>query len=266
MAETEKSAAKKQKPPRGGRRGGTRYPKVKLAQAVAYAKKLVSKTHTGPQPEETILPGVFGNAGPIGQVRASALKQYGLLEGPANAYKATQLAKDIEAAPDDTARAPLLQQAFLKPKLFAQIFETFHGDSVSKPKIEQRAKGLEVHPENADECAQIFIDSAVTSGLGTAAGDSITLIKSGAQATAATTGDEVVNEFDSEVNSGGDSEDLDRGEEELETPTPKDVSEGEHSSKLKPKAQVNLTLTVDASSDPDKLAKQLKLLRQYGML
>jgi len=59
MAEAEKASAKKTSPPKGGRKGGTGYPKVKLEQAVAYAKKLVGKTHTGPQPALTILPGVF---------------------------------------------------------------------------------------------------------------------------------------------------------------------------------------------------------------
>jgi hypothetical protein len=177
MAETEKPAAAK-KLPKGGRKGGTLFPKINLKQALDYSKKLVSKTHTGPQPEKTILPGVFGNAGGPGKVRASALKQYGLLEGTVDAYKATKLAKDIDAAPDND-RSPLLQRAFLSSKLFKQVFETFHGDSVSKAKIEQRAKGLDVHPESAGECAQLFIDSAVTASLGTVSGDSIVLAKSG---------------------------------------------------------------------------------------
>ena len=143
-----------------------------------YSKKLVSKTHTGPQPEKTILPGAFGNAGPVGRVRASALKQYGLLEGAVDAYKATKLSKDIDAALIG-GRPPLLQAAFLNSKLFSQIFEIFHGDTVSKAKIEQRAKGLNVHPESAGECAQLFIESALTASLGTVSGDSTLLVKAG---------------------------------------------------------------------------------------
>src|ERR1700746_1504749 len=167
MAETEKAAAKKA--PKGGRKGGTLFPKINLKQALDYSKKLVGKTHTGPQPEQTILPGVFGNAGPGGKVRASALKQFGILEGETEAYQATQLAKDIDGAPPDD-RPLLLQQAFRSSKLFNQIFETFHGDTVSKAKIEQRARGLDVHPESAGECAQLFIDSALTASLGTVNG------------------------------------------------------------------------------------------------
>ena len=90
MPETEKPTAKK--PPKGGRKGGVLFPKIGLKQALEYAKKVVSKTHTGPQPEKTILPGVFGSAGPTGKVRASALKQYGLLEGAVDGYQATKLA------------------------------------------------------------------------------------------------------------------------------------------------------------------------------
>ena len=183
MTENERTA-KSPTPPKGGRKGGTTFPRLNLKQALEYADKLVGKTHTAPQPAKTILPGVFGNAGPEGGVRASALKQYGLLEGPKSAYQATKLAKDIVAAPQGDLR-PLLQHAFLNPKLFMQIFETYHGDLVTKAKIRQRALALKVHPDSADECVNIFIDSAVTAGLGTLDGDSITLVKADAVTAAA---------------------------------------------------------------------------------
>lgn len=262
MAETEKKAAKK--PPKGGRKGGTLFPKINLKQALDYSKKVVSKTHTGPQPEKTILPGVFGNAGPLGKVRASALKQYGLLEGAVDAYKATKLARGIDAAPDED-RPPLLQQAFLNSKLFKQIFETFHGDTVSKAKIEQRAKGLNVHPESAAECAELFVDSAATASLGTLSGDSISLVKARTTLPAAhpAAGDNVQDEIKEQKNA-------DTGDERVEeNPSAgKNASEtlSEKSVKQDTKPGVTLTLTVDPSSDPDKLEKQLKLLRQYGMI
>jgi hypothetical protein len=262
MAETEKQTAKK--PPKGGRKGGTLFPKINLKQSLEYAKKLVSKTHTGAQPEKTILPGVFGNAGPGGKVRASALKQYGLLEGAVDAYKATKLSKDIDAAPDED-RPPLLQRALLNSKLFSQIFETFHGDTVSKSKIEQRAKGLNVHPESAAECAQIFVDSAVTASLGTLSGDSIALVKAGSASPAAgpIDADDVQDEIQEEKNKGPEDEHVGEtgsgGKNVNETGSQKLVKQGA-------KPGVTLTLTVDPSSDPDKLEKQLKLLRHYGMI
>src|SRR5258708_843261 len=140
MTETKTAATKT--PHKGGRKGGTLFPKINLTQALDYAKKLVSKTHTGALPEKTILPGVFKNSGPNGKVRASALKQYGLMQGTSAGYEATKLAKEIDAAPTEE-RFPLLQRAFLSSKLFKEIFTTFQDDSVSKAKIEQRAKGLD---------------------------------------------------------------------------------------------------------------------------
>jgi hypothetical protein len=177
MTDAETKTAKT-KPPKGGSKGGARFPRINLEQALEYTKKLVAKTHTGAQAEKTILPGVFGDAGGNGRVRASALKQYNLLEGPVAAYKATQLAKDIDAALEEDL-PPMLRRAFLNAKIFKQIFDTFHGDTVSTAKIEHRAKGLDVHPESAKECAQLFIQSAVTARLGTVNGDSLALVKAG---------------------------------------------------------------------------------------
>jgi hypothetical protein len=262
MAETEKSATRK--PPKGGRRGGTLFPKINLKQALDYSKKVVSKTHTGPQSEQTILPGVFDNAGPTGKVRASALKQYGLLEGAAEAYRATQLARDIDAAPDED-RPPLLQQAFLNSKLFSQMFETFNGDTVSKAKIEQRAKGLGVHPESAGECSQLFIDSAVTASLGTLSGDSISLVR---RLLVSPLGDPAASDDSQDGIKGQKKEDP--GDERVVASASSDKGGGETGSEKSvnqgTKPGVTLSLTVDPSSDPDKLEKQLKLLRQYGMI
>lgn len=263
MADAEKPS--KKQPPKGGRKGGTLFPKVKLQQAVDYAKKLVSKTHTGPLPEKTILPGVFGNAGSSGKIRASALKQYGLLEGQTEEYKATQLAKDLDAAPDDDARTPLLQRALLSSKTFLEIFQTFQGDTVSKAKVVQRAKGLKVHPDSADECADIFVDSAITAKLASnATGDSITLIHTSVASSPQADGANVPEAAEEQEEQPPDAGEADPEENhQPDTPTEQDEAPGRQA---KAKAIVNLNLTVDSSSDPDKLEKQLKLLKQFGML
>jgi hypothetical protein len=267
MTDNDAKAAKK-KPPKGGRKGGALFPKINLEQALEYAKKLVSKTHAGAQPEKTILPGVFGNAGPIGKVRASALKQYNLLEGAVAAYKATQLAKDIDAAPEEDL-PPLLRQSFLNAKVFKQIFDTFHGDTVSKARIEQRAKGLDVHPTSAEDCTRLFMESAVAAKLGTLNGDSLVLIQGGETAPAA---DAAPSEKETEIEEQGDEAAAARVTPAT-PPDPAKVSKNSNQSERESgtpprleKPAVTLSLTVDATSDPDKLEKQLKLLRQYGVI
>ncbi len=265
MTDIESKTAKA-KPPKGGRKGGALFPKINLEQALEHAKKLVGKTYTGPLPATTILPGVFGSAGPTGQVRAAALKQFGLLEGKTDAYRATQLARDIDAALYDE-RPTLLRRSLLTSKVFRQIFETYQGDTVSKAKIEQRAKGLKVHTESASDCAQIFIESAITAGLGTPNGDGITLVRAGETAPADETAPEEVREETA----------IEESEKEpaavaatTATPDPPKTSpNGRPAEPEKPRAEkpaVTLSLTVDPTSDPEKLEKQLKLLRQYGVI
>lgn len=258
MAETEKPAAKK-KTPKGGRKGGTLFPKINLKQALDYSKKLVGKTHTGPQPEATILPGVFGTSGPNGKVRASALKQFGLLEGGKEAYEATQLAKDIDGAPAED-KPPLMQRAFRSSKLFNQIFETYHGDTVSKAKIEQRARGLEVHPESAEECSQLFIDSAVTAGLGAVSGDLIVLAAAAPTPTQAAAPAPTQEEGSEQP--GQQEADEAEAAAEAEATRENGRPPGEPASRSKAAVSIN----VDSTSDPDKLEKQLKLLREYGLI
>src|SRR5271154_119666 len=93
---------------RTGRKGGTEYPRIPLAAALEYSEKLVSKTHTGPQPATVILPGVFNNSGGGGKIRAASLRKYGLLKGEKAAISATELAKSINAAARDEEKTVLL--------------------------------------------------------------------------------------------------------------------------------------------------------------
>jgi hypothetical protein len=265
MTESEKTPATTatKKKLKGGRKGGTTFPRINLERALQYADKLVSKTHTGGLPESTILAGVFGSAGPDGQVRASALKQYGLLEGDKMAYEATELAKAIDSALDEEKPA-LVQKSFLSSKLFQQIFETYQSDTVSRAKIRQRAQALKVHPDSADECAGILMDSAVTAGIGTVTGDSITFLKTGAVVapSVAIDGDEASASELAEEPETAQTDDqgavarVSKSDDAQEQARPSGPS----------KSMVTVNLTVDSSSDPDKLEKQLKLLKQFGLV
>ena len=269
MAEAKASTGAAKKLQKGGRKGGTSFPRVGLKKALEYSEKIVRKTHTGPQPEDAILRGVFENVGPEGGIRASALKQYGLLEVTPEGFKAADLARDIVAALPEEQKT-LQQRAFLNCKLFKKIFDTYNGDTVSVAKIRQTALGQKVHLDSVDECVRLFVESAVLAGLATQEGDSLLLVQSSTLAPAAnaaeaetvTTSDEgdVLETEDATPAAAGATEAAARakandGEDESGKGTPRTE-----------KAAIAVNLNVDSSSDPDKLEKQLKLLRQYGMI
>lgn len=118
--------------PKGGRKGGAIFPRIALKDALVYARKLVSKTHTSPQPRDVIYSGVVGSKTGTGNIRISALKQYGFLIGDNKSnYSAGDLAKQISAAPDEEL-IQLYRLAALKPMIFKKLFDTFHGDRVTK--------------------------------------------------------------------------------------------------------------------------------------
>jgi hypothetical protein len=245
--------------PKGGRKGGTIFPKINLQRALEYGKKLVAKTHTGAQPEDEILPGVFGNSGSDGKIRGSALKQFGLMQGDPKGYEATPLAKEIDAALPE-GRPPLLKRAFLASKVFEKLFDTFHGDTISKAQVAKRAKELEVHPESADECAQLFIDSAITAELATMSGDSIALVKAVAETVGASGEDDDADEpAGKETETAKQSAAVSVPRSNAPLPNPDGAT---HSGK----PGLAVSINVDSSSDPDKLEKQLKLLREFGVI
>ena len=132
----------------------------------------MKKTLSGPQPIETALVSVLNNKGPQGEVRASALKQFGLLDGSAKdgGYTATPLARLIDAAPAED-RPALWRRVFLTSKVFAQIYEALQGDTVTKARVRQIAMTNDVHGSNADLCVNLLIEGATKAGLATAAPD-----------------------------------------------------------------------------------------------
>jgi hypothetical protein len=256
------------KPPKGGRVGGTIFPRVPLDDALKFAETLARKTLGGPQPIETALVSVFNNKGADGQVRASALKQFGLLDGAAKegGYVATALAREIDAAlPEE--RPAMWRRAFLTSKIFSQTYNALQGDTVTKPRVRQIAMTNGVHGSNADLCVDLFIDGAIKARLATPAPDDkyvITPSTGIAQPPA--------------VSESGES----GTGEEAETPAPAAVPAPAATAPapLKPpvppratadgagatKTGAQLQLHVDLSSDPDKLRKQLELLREFGMI
>jgi hypothetical protein len=279
MAEAEnpetKKSTKTEPSKSGGRKGGTIFPRVTFKQALIYSKKLVSKTAVSPQPEATVLAGVFDNAGSRGKIRISALKQLGLLEGTPVAYKATTLARDIEAAASEEEKRPLLTRALLMSKVYRELYNTFQGDQASKAKIKGRAQQLGVHPDVTEKCTDFFVESAITAGVAVVEGDGVRLLAATDISVPA-----ISNKGSFENGSEEEEEDqfengaIDKdktGATAAQTPP---VQTGELNNGTDPtllprprtSADVTLNLTIDSSLDGEKLEKQLAALRRYGLI
>lgn len=251
--------------PKGGRKGGTSFPRVALSDALGYAKKLVTKTHAGSQPQDVIFSGVVGAKSGTGAVRIGALKQYGLIKGDAKAnYSAEELAKQIIAAPADEL-PPLYKRAALKPPVFKKIFDAFLGDTVTKAKLRQRASDLSVHPDETANCVDLYVSSMTTAGLVSVNGENVTHI---APASTKAGPAEAAPEVD-ELASTNDEVESDTGDEGNLIA---DSSSGErtvvaaNSAARGPRAVFNVNVSLDSSLDIEKLQKQLDLLKRFGAI
>ena len=247
--------------PKGGRKGGTRFPQVSLKKAVEYARKLVSKTHTGPQPASIILKGVFDAKGGMGQVRAGALKQYGLLEGPADAYTASELARTLVAAPPDELQS-YVRTALLRANVYRSLYDTFVGDTVTKAKIGQQASALKVHPESVAMATQLFVEGAEYAGLAKIDGDNVTILRSDAPAAVAQNSpsaesEDAVEEYEGDGHAEAEPD---------ERPDADDEDQHPPRAKGPVRAVATVAIKVDPSTHTDDLEKQLKLLRKFGVI
>ena len=260
--------ANKQKMPHGRKKGGTMFPRIPLPKAIEYAKRLVGKTHTGPQPATIILKGVFDSGAVAGQIRASALKQFGLLKGDSKGYEATDLAKTIASAPPDEIVASL-RVACLKATIFKTLYDTFQGDKVNTAKIRQQALNHGVHIDSGDECVRIFVESLLGAELAKQDQDLVDII-SNTRSKEKITRDEqfaVNGENDPHSSDAHDMSPADDAKEDLESDTGTDGKRGKPATKSGgSKIPVHLNLDVDSHTDSNELEKKLKLLRQYGVL
>jgi hypothetical protein len=247
------------KMPKGGRKGGAIFPRVGLVDAIAYAKKLVSKTHVSAQPADVIYSGVVGAKSGKGQVRVSALKQYGFLKGDNKAgFSADELAKQIVAAPAGEMHTHY-RRAALRPKIFKALFDTFHGDIVTKAKLRQRAADLNVHPEELDACVETYVAAMELAGLASVDGDQVKHRSVADIEQLAASVDEDRND------SGGDAdeaEDEGNGIPGSEGPEDEDIE----APLERAKAIFHVNVNLDSSLDTDKLAKQLELLKRFGAI
>jgi len=240
-------------------KGGARFPRQPLADALPWARKLVSKTHLAPQAKDVVLSGVVATRGPRGEIKISTLKQYGLMEGTSAAYTATDLAKNICRAPDNELK-PLYQSSVLNAKVFNLLFETFHGDEVTRAKLKQRVSELNVHPDELDNCVDIYIASMQLAGLGISDGDRFSHISMEDRG-------KIVSA--SENNAAAQSSDAPVELKDDHAPTSDDHKKEDVIDKRRIRQNgsvFNINVNLDASLDTDKLERQLQLLKRYGAL
>jgi hypothetical protein len=243
-------------PPAGKVKGGARFPRFGLEDALTWAKKLVSKTHLGPQPQDILFASVVGSKGPRGEIKISALKQFDLLEGTSKAYQATKLSRAIVAAPPDEAPA-LLAQAALAPTVFKALFETFHGDEVSTAKLKQRAADLKVHPDEVERCVNLYVASLEVARLVTTAGDVVRHVTDAAAAAG--------KKLEPETDVASVEDEVADSAQEGFLPGSENGELGAETG-LRPRAAFQVTINLDASLDTEKLERQLQLLKRYGAI
>jgi hypothetical protein len=177
-------------------------------------------------------------------------KQYGLIEGTATAYTATELAKKTSAAPLDEL-LPLHRQAALNPTTFKALFETFHGDTVSKARFKQRLADLKVHPDETATCADLYVETMLVSHLVTVDGEQVAHLNAseGLAPESRTQEDPGSSAVEEQASHDQDS---DAFPQRPESSTQKAI--------------FNVNVTLDSSLDTEKLEKHLRLLKRYGAI
>lgn len=245
-----------------GKKGGTQFPRYSLKHLSNYLSGLIGKTHTSSITIEQLSSGVFG-VGPkstTGQIKCSALKQYGLLEGNYKKLDSTTLCSEIAMA-DGEEKMNSFVKALNNVSPFADAFSTFQNSTTDKNKIAQYAVStLKVHPDMKDDFVKIFIESIEIAGLCTIDGSSITFL----QKSESPISDKIPSEKGSENSNNEDSEQ----EKSAEIPNINIDESGTHSfsTQKQGKSNINVNIDVDPSMDPEKLEKLLKLLKGYGAI
>lgn len=264
------------KQPQGsGRKGGTRFPNYSLKLLLPHLKELTSKTHSKPINIEQLNAGVFKirPKSPEGGVRYSSLKQFGLADGEYSAIKSKELASKIELATGEE-KITFIRDAFFNVPSFKNTFETYQNSTISKSKIKGYCVStLKVHPDLSDKYLKSLLESAELAQLCSIANDDVTFINGKEIATRELISKVISSDRLSEDNSDDEFEDndakIDADNIENEVNEVEEANEKTNDANRKARKVANaatIGLQIDSSLDPDKLAKHLKLLRQYGLI
>lgn len=255
----------------GGRKGGKQFPNYSLKQVLPNLKELTSKTHSKPINMEQLNVGVFGvdAKSKKGKIRFSSLKQFSLAKGTYTALTATDLSTKLVLA-EDTEKLQLIRQAFLNVSTFKDAFETFQASQTSKSRIKNYSvSSLKVHLDLSDKFVDVFLESAEIAQICRISGEEITFISTkdindGIAEKGKKDTLDVDDELDEDIEDDdaiGEDNDDDDDEENID-----DKNNGVQKRVKVVSTKPNIGIQLDASLDPDKLAKQLKLLRKYGLI
>ena len=246
-----------------GKKGGTQFPRYSLEHLLPLLNSLSSKTHTNTITIEQLNAGVFGIGAnsTIGKVKSSALKQFGLITGGYTKISATELTTKITNS-DGAEQVRYLQEAFRKVSVFVNAVLTFQNSKTDKVKIGQYAvSSLKVHPDMKDDFIAVLIESTKVAGLCTVEGNSVTFNSfPNDQATK--------TQEDDKKKKKNEENDDDQGSSEPQNSNGTlNTHENGHNSKAAGKvSNINVSIDVDPSMDPEKLEKLLKLLKSYGAI
>ena len=235
---------------KGGRKGGTKFPNYSLKQIIPCLKELLSKTHAKTITIEQLNAGVFKmNANsPEGKI-----KQYSNITS-------TELSSQIVLASEDE-KSNYLKQAVLTVATFKNVFETFQDSSVQKSKVRgYSVSNLKIHIDSSDKFLKSFLDSCEIAKLCSFNGDEVSFI-SGKDVLVKKNDDEEKNNEDLGSADDESIEDLgDSSEDENDDFAPATKKDKQKTNRA------NIDLKIDPTLDADKLEKQLKVLRKYGLI
>lgn len=253
---------------KGGKKGGTQFPRYSLDHLVIFLKNLASKTHINTVTIQQLNAGVFNVAAGSnrGKIKSSALKQFGLLEGDYQKLKATQLCRDISIA-EPGEKEHLLEHAFFNVAIFSNAMKTFHNSTYEKSKIAQYAVStLKIHPDMKEEFVKIFVDSAEVAGLCTVDGNTVSFLDKVPDDSTHNHEDE--NADGNDLHSADNSEVEDELDEERNFEDEKQNNNSQHSKQnnKSKNSNINVNIGIDPAMDPEKLEKLLKLLKSYGAI
>ena len=242
-----------------GKKGGTKFPNYSLKQILPCLKELISKTTAKPTTIEQLSAGVFKMKAKSaeGKIKYSSLKQFGLAGGEYTKITSTKLASQIVLA-SEGEKSVYLREAFLNAPTFKNVFETFQDSSVQKLKIAgYSVSNLKIHIDASDKFLKSLLDSCEVAKMCTISGDEVNFIN----------GKEANNTNNNDLDGGV----LEREEDENSEDSKDDFQEDENFPEFKTntnnqKNKPNIDLKIDPTLDADKLEKQLKVLRKYGLI